>query len=98
MTRNDKRGLEFETSIPDSTVGRDLVAQAENVPIVARPYFDQAASEFVESGNLATYKKMEMRAILVGPSDHARGWDEVELVEPEQRRQPGHRRRIMSCL
>ena len=80
------QGLEIDASLPDSTSGRDLVAQSEVVPILTRPFFDQSESTFTEYGDVAVYSDMKLRAILIGASDMAKGWPAASLVEPEARR------------
>ena len=45
MTLTDtKEALIVETSLPDMTLSRDLLAQAESTKIIARPVFNQGAS------------------------------------------------------
>ena len=86
MTLTDtKEALIVETSLPDMTLSRDLLAQAESTKIIARPVFNQGASEFVESGDVAHYQKMHLRAIVLGATDDAAGWPEIELIELEAR-------------
>ena len=58
-----KEGLKIESAIPDNSVGRDLVAGASEIPLLVRPSFDQAASEFVEEGTTAIYTHMSLRAL-----------------------------------
>ena len=54
MTLTDtKEALVVETSLPDMTLSRDLLAQAESTKIIARPVFNQNLSEFVEVGGVA---------------------------------------------
>ena len=73
-------GLAAEIDLPDSTAGRDLLAQAETVPIILRPVFDQDASEFTETGDVAKYSKMYIKAILIGATDADGGWPEAEIT------------------
>ena len=75
----------METSLPDMTLSRDLLAQAESTKIIARPVFNQNLSEFVEVGGVAVYSAMHMRAIVLGPTDDDADWPEIELIEPEAR-------------
>ena len=88
-----KEGLKIESAIPDNSAGRDLVAGASEIPLLVRPSFDQAASEFVEDGATAIYTHMSLRAVLIGASDAAAGWPEAELIEPEERTEPRKQRR-----
>ena len=91
-------GLLIDASLPDSTSGRDLVAQSEVVPILTRPFFDQSASTFEEEGDVAIYSDMKLRAILIGASDMAKGWPAASLVEPEARRADRWEGRRKICL
>ena len=80
--------------------GRELVSMAEAIPLYARPIFIQGASDVTEVGDVATYRKMSVKAILLGPTDNAKGWPEVEfggqrreaIPEPTPKR-PGRARR-----
>ena len=91
--KDTDRGLTFDSAIADTTAGRDLVGQAEVVSLIARPYFSQDASEFIEEGGVAIYSKMALRAIMVGASDAAKGWPPVALVEPSEPRHEWRRSR-----
>lgn len=84
--KDDKDGLIAEVELPDTTVARDLIAQVDTVPIVMRPVFLQDLSEFTETGDVATYRKMRLRALLLGTTDADGGWPSVELVEPDEPR------------
>ena len=50
-----EKGLVFESSVPDSQMGRDLIAQVEGIDVIARPIVDQDASTFTETNGVATY-------------------------------------------
>ena len=63
-----------------STVGRELLEMADQVPIFARPIFDQALSQFVETGGVAVYLQMWIKGILIGPTDRNQGWPEFKLL------------------
>ena len=80
MTSTDD-GLQIEFDLPDTTTGNDLVAANTSVPLVMRPVFDQDLSEFAESGEVASYSKMKLRAVLLGATDNDAGWPEAELVD-----------------
>ena len=80
--RPRKAGLEVEiTGLPDTGAARDLLASAASVPIFARPYFDQDASDFTESDGVATYTSVVLRSIIVGATDADAGWDEVVITD-----------------
>ena len=93
-------GLAVSSSLPDSQAARDLVAMAETVPLLIRPSFDQKASTFVEDGPTAIYSKMQLRAILIGASDMAKGWPPATLEEPPQEPRGLHseQKRVLSWL
>ena len=57
--------------------GQELAAMSRAVPLYARPIFMQAASDVSEAGDVATYRRMAVKAVLIGPTDHATGWPEV---------------------
>ena len=62
--------------------GREIVEQADAVPIIARPIFIPEESEFSEGPDgLATYKRMRVKAILIGATDNSEGWPEIEFGE-----------------
>ena len=93
-------GLAVSSSLPDSQAARDLVAMAETVPLLIRPSFDQKASTFVEDGPTAIYSKMQLRAILIGASDMAKGWPPATLEEPPQEPRGLHseQKRVLTWL
>ena len=81
-----EKGLVFESSVPDSQMGRDLIAQVEGIDVIARPIVDQDASTFTEADGVATYRRMALRAIALTPTDAAEGWEPIDLLEPEEPR------------
>ena len=92
-------GLVFESSVPDSTLGRDLIAQVEGIDVIARPIVDQDASTFTETAGIATYSRMALRAIALTPTDAADGWEPIDLIEPpEPRGLHIDQRRVLSWL
>ena len=81
-----EKGLVFESSVPDSQMGRDLIAQVEGIDVIARPIVDQDSSTFTEADGVATYRRMALRAIALTPTDAAEGWEPIDLIEPEEPR------------
>ena len=81
-----EKGLVFESSVPDSQMGHNLIAQVEGIDVIARPIVDQDASTFTEADGVATYSRMTLRAIALTPTDAADGWDPIDLIEPEEPR------------
>ena len=86
VLKSTSRGLEIDLKDTANTdAARTLAEQAREVPIFARPVFAEP-SEFVETGDIATYKKARLRAILLGPTDVSEGWTPVEIAGPPPRR------------
>ena len=78
--REGKAGIEIDADIPDTTAGRDLIAASQNVPLIVRPLFDPDGSSFTESGDLATYSAVGVRALLIGATDASEGWPEAKIT------------------
>ena len=70
-------------ALPDSTAGRDLVAAAENTPLLVRPIFDEMDEDFEgsESGNILQVRRARLKAVLIGATDMAEGCPEAESTE-----------------
>ena len=89
----------FESSVPDSQMGRDLIAQVEGIDVIARPIVDQDSSTFTEADGVATYSRMTLRAIALTPTDASDGWEPIDLLEPpEPRGLHSDQRRVLSWL
>ena len=82
LTKTDD-ALEIEITPADTEAARELLRQAEEIPLLMRPIFNQP--EFEERGGVAYYKKANLRAILIGPTDSAEGWPEVKIERAEPR-------------
>ena len=61
--------------------GRELVEMSAAVPLYARPIFIQELSAYTETGDVAVYQRMAVKAILIGSTDHNAGWPELEFGE-----------------
>ena len=86
VLKSTSRGLEIDLKDTANTdAARSLAEQAKTMPIYARPVFAEP-SEFVETGDIATYKKARLRAILLGPTDVSEGWTPIEIGPPPPRR------------
>ena len=93
-------GLSVELSADAlaTPAGRELVEMSKSVPIYARPIFDQDASDYTEAGGVATYRRMVLKAVLLGATDNHAGWPEVTFGEepraakPEPTPKPARRR------
>ena len=69
-------------ALPDSTAGRDVVAAAENTPLLVRPVFDELdAFDGEEREGVLHVRQARLKAVLVGPTDRAAGWPEAEITE-----------------
>ena len=82
---DDGLAIELSEAAMDSPAGRDLVAQAAVVPIIARPVFDEDLSESRVEGDVQVYDKMALKAVLFGPSDNSEGWPEVDFTGGQDR-------------
>ena len=80
----DGLAVELTAEALATPAGRELVEMAGAVPIYARPIFRQDASTFTETGGVARYDRMSLKAVLIGATDNAEGWP--ELLFGEQRR------------
>ena len=79
-TRETDDGLEVEIDLPGNETARNLIGASETVPIYIRPLFDQDASEFVEESGIASYRRVGLRAFLIGATDRSRGWPEARIA------------------
>ena len=84
-------GLQVTVDIPDTAAGTDLLKQADSVPLLARPVWDEATSQHTVKDGVSTVTKADIRAILIGPTDADQGWPKVlingRLQTPKPRRQ-----------
>ena len=81
--------LTLSSEALETPAGREIVEQAEAVPIYARPIFDQDQSEVTERDGVAVYERMALKAVLFGPTDNAgdgeNAWPEVNFTgQPRQ--------------
>ena len=72
-----ERGVEYAIDIPKTARGEALMESLETVPVIARPVLDADASDVEVAGELATYKRAEVRALTIGATDAADGWPEL---------------------
>ena len=102
--QKDKDGLHIELTPEtlETPAGRELAAMSKTVTVVARPVFDQAISKYREIDGVAVYDEMAMKAVLLGPSDNAKGWPEVAIGEAKREAipepQPKQSRRVRRWL
>ena len=79
----DGGALDYEVDIPDNARGRALMDTLDSVPVYGRPVIDSDASDYVIKDRVATYRKAEVRALTIGPTDAALGWTALELADNE---------------
>ena len=80
----DDGGLVIDVDLPDpadNDTTRVILEVADSVGIYARPYLDQNRSEYAEQGELRTYSKAWVRAIIIAATDLHDGLDEAEIAE-----------------
>ena len=79
--------LVVEMDIADTQSGRDLIAQADDVDILARPIVDFNKSTFTVEGDTAVIEKAHVRGFTLGSTDAVEGWTPVKIIrEAEKRR------------
>ena len=78
---NRKTGdLEYALDIPNSDRGKALMDTFDSADVFGRPVIDVGASDVAIEGTLARYTKARVRAITVGATDAAKGWDALDEV------------------
>ena len=79
--------LVVEMDIADTQSGRDLIAQADDVDILARPIVDFNKSTFTVEGDTAVIERAHVRGFTLGSTDAVEGWTPVKIIrEAEKRR------------
>ena len=78
--RSKDGGLEFAADIPNNSRGQALLDTLDAADIFARPVLDTVTSKFTKVGTLARYTDARVRAMTIGPTDAADGWDALERV------------------
>ena len=84
-TKQTKDGLEADSDIADTQAGKDILAQAVDIPIYARPVVDFERSEFEVIDGIAKVKNAYLRAFLLGPTDANEGWEPLKVIREEDR-------------
>ena len=72
--------LEFAADIPNNSRGQALLDTLDVADVYARPVLDTVTSKFTKVGTLARYTDARVRAMTIGPTDAADGWDALERV------------------
>ena len=78
--RETKDGVVFESEIADTQAGRDILEQAADTPVVARPIVDFERSDYVVTDGVAQIKNAYVRGILLGATDALEGWDAIDII------------------
>lgn len=86
-------GLIVDAGVPNTAAGRDLLEQSTSTRLLMKPFFDQDRSEYAESGDVATYSNLWLRAFIIGASDDDGGWPDVEILDDDVAPPPAARRR-----
>ena len=73
--------LEYAVDVPNTERGRALMETMDSVPVLARPVIDMDASDFTIADKVATYRRAEVRALTIGPTDASKGWPPLALGE-----------------
>ena len=76
----EKGKLVGTTTLADTQASRDLIAQAGESPLIARPVFGKPMA-FKEADGVATYSEARLRAITIGATDKSEGWPEIQLKQ-----------------
>ena len=85
--------VEIDRLAAETDIGRDIVGQAKATRVVARPWVDVAASEFVEEGSHREFTRAVLREVIVKPTTADDGWQEIE-IEGERQAAPKRKTRI----
>ena len=84
--RKTDNALEVEMDVADTTSGRDLIAQADDVDILARPIVDFSRSEFTVVGDEAVITRAHVRGFTLGSTDAREGWTPVKIIKESEKR------------
>ena len=88
--KKEKDALAVEMDVADTQSGRDLVAQADDVDILARPIVDFERSVFTVEGEgeaaVAVIEKAHVRGFTLGSTDARAGWDPIKIIRESEKR------------
>ena len=76
--------LEYAVDIPKTERGQALFDTLKVAEVIGRPVLDRELSEVVIDGAVARYKRAEIRAILLAPTDAAKGWEPVQMTTSDK--------------
>ena len=76
--------LEYAIDIPKTDRGKAMLDTLKVAEVFGRPVIDRELSELVVEGAVARYKRAEIRAILLNPTDAAKGWEPVRMTTADK--------------
>ena len=85
-TELSDEGLDVQTSIADSTAGRDLIEMGKEMEILGRPIIDYKKSDTVVVDGITHIKRAHLRGFLLGASDSNEGWEPVRFISKTEKR------------
>ena len=94
-----RKGETVEIDLPDSDGARALLATHDAAGTIVRPVIDKANSEWDAVDGVAEFRKLRIRAFVIGTTDTKAGWPNPELVPtPGMTRAAPARRRMRVIL
>ena len=91
--KETKKGIEVESDISNTQAGRDLLEQAQDTEVLARPIVDFSKSESVVEGGVSKVKRAYVRGFILGPSDANEGWKPIRVIRADTKEKEGR----MTC-
>ena len=82
--RGEDGSLEYAVDIPKTDRGQALLDSMKVSDVYGRPVLDRELSEAVIEGTTARYRRAEVRAILLNPTDAAAGWEPVQMTTADK--------------
>ena len=79
-------GLSIELDLPDTSAGRDLAEQSAAARLLARPVWDETASQYEVADGVAVISGATVKAVLIGATDADEGWPSVEFTPAKRQR------------
>ena len=76
--------LEYAIDIPKTERGQALLDTLKVAEVYGRPVLDRELSDVVVDGAVARYQRAEIRAILITPTDAAKGWEPVKMTTADK--------------
>lgn len=76
--------FDIQLDLPDTDIGRTVLAASEDSGIVVRPYLDQQRSVGQRIGEVMAYSAIFVRGFQVSATDSREGWPEPEITLREK--------------